>query len=153
MRSLCQRRLVRLLPARWPLYIAEQNGLDDLLPLAERQGFSLLLGGPFNSGILATGATPGAKYNYKPAPTEIVERVKRIDAICERYEVPLAAAAIQFPLGHPNVASIIPGAVNVAEAERNTDYIKLPNSPRALWDELKAQNLLAADVPVPMPAD
>jgi D-threo-aldose 1-dehydrogenase len=139
-----------LLAGRYTLL--EQNGLDDLLPLAERQGFSLLLGGPFNSGILATGATPGAKYNYKPAPTEIVERVKRIDAICIRYEVPLAAAAIQFPLGHPNVASIIPGAVNVAEVERNTDYVKLP-IPRALWDELKAENLLAADAPVPMPTD
>ena len=78
--------------------------------------------------------------------------MKRIDAICVRYEVPLAAAAIQFPLGHPNVASIIPGAVNVAEVERNTDYVKLP-IPRALWDELKAENLLAADAPVPMPAD
>jgi len=132
--------------------LLEQNGLDDLLPLAERQGFSLLLGGPFNSGILATGATPGAKYNYQPAPIEIVERVKRIDAVCKRYEVPLAAAAIQFPLGHPSVASIIPGAVNAAEVERNTDYIKLP-IPRALWDELKAENLLAADAPVPMPAD
>jgi D-threo-aldose 1-dehydrogenase len=105
-----------------------------------------------NSGILATGATPAAKYNYKPAPTEIVGRVTRIDAVCQQYEVPLAAAAIQFPLGHPNVASIIPGAVNVAEVERSTDYIKLP-IPRALWDELKAQNLLAADAPVPMPAD
>ena len=66
--------------------------------------------------------------------------MKRIDAICVRYEVPLAAAAIQFPLGHPNVASIIPGAVNVAEVERNTDYVELP-IPRALWDKLKTKNL------------
>ena len=112
----------------------------------------MLLGGPFKFGYSGNRRDSGAKYNYKPAPTEIVGRVKRIDAVCQQYEVPLAAAAIQFPLGHPNVASIIPGAVNVAEAERNTDYIK-PPIPRALWDELKAQNLLAADAPVPMPAD
>jgi hypothetical protein len=69
-----------LLAGRYTLL--EQNGLDDLLPLAERQGFSLLLGGPFNSGILATGPTPAAKYNYGPAPPEIIDRVKRIDARC-----------------------------------------------------------------------
>ena len=76
---------------------AEQGGLDDLLPLAERQGFSFLLGGPFNSGILATGAVPGAKYNYHEAPPEIMERVRRIEAVCRRHGVPLAAAAIRFP--------------------------------------------------------
>ena len=66
-----------LLAGRYTLL--EQNGLDDLLPLADQQGFSLLVGGPFNSGILATGATPGAKYNYKPAPEAILERVARIE--------------------------------------------------------------------------
>jgi D-threo-aldose 1-dehydrogenase len=110
----------------------------------------LLLGGPFKFGYSGNRRDSGAKYNYKPAPTEIVGRVKRIDAVCQQYEVPRCGD--QFPLGHPNVASIIPGAVNVAEAERNTDYIK-PPIPRALWDELKAQNLLAADAPEPMPAD
>jgi aryl-alcohol dehydrogenase-like predicted oxidoreductase len=79
-----------LLAGRYTLL--EQNGLDDLLPLAEQQGFSLLIGGPFNSGILATGATPGAKYNYKLAPDAILRRVARIDVICQRHDVPLAAA-------------------------------------------------------------
>ena len=138
-----------LLAGRYTLL--EQHGLDDLLPLAERQGFSLLLGGPFNSGILATGPTPAAKYNYKPAPSEIIERVKRIDAVCKRHEVPLAAAAIQFPLGHPRVASIIPGAVTAAEMERNADYMALP-IPQALWSELKAEKLLVAEAPVPVSA-
>jgi len=135
-----------LLAGRYTLL--EQNGLDDLLPLAEQQGFSLLIGGPFNSGILATGATAGAKYNYKPAANAILERVARIDAICQRNHVPLAAAAIQFPLGHPYIASIVPGAVSPSEVERNADYIDLP-IPKPLWDELKAEKLLAADARVP----
>ena len=136
-----------LLAGRYTLL--EQNGLDDLLPLAERRGFSLLLGGPFNSGILATGATPAAKYNYKPAPSEIIERVRRIESVCKRHEVPLAAAAIQFPLGHARVASIIPGAVSAAEVERNAGHMALP-IPQALWSELKAEKLLAAEAPVPV---
>ena len=119
------------------------------MPLAEQQGFSLLVGGPFNSGILATGATPGAKYNYKLAPEAILERVARIDVICRRHNVPLAATAIQFPLGHPCIASILPGAVSPSEVERNADYIDLP-IPQSLWDELKAEKLLAADARVPI---
>jgi D-threo-aldose 1-dehydrogenase len=136
-----------LLAGRYTLL--EQNGLDDLLALAEQQGFSLLVGGPFNSGILATGATPGAKYNYKPAPEAILERVARIDVICQRHHVPLAAAAIQFPLGHPSIAAIVPGAVSPSEVERNADYIDLP-IPQSLWDELKAEKLLAAEARVPI---
>jgi D-threo-aldose 1-dehydrogenase len=135
-----------LLAGRYTLL--EQDGLDDLFPLAEKQNFSLLLGGPFNSGILATGPTPGAKYNYRPAPQAIVERVQQIASVCNHHEVPLAAAAIQFPLGHPNVASIVPGAVSPSEVERNAGYISLP-IPNALWEELKAENLLAADARVP----
>lgn len=136
-----------LLAGRYTLL--EQNGLEDLFPLAERQGFSLLLGGPFNSGILASGARPGAKYNYQPAPAAIIERVARIEAICKRHEVPLAAAAIQFPLGHPRVASIIPGAVTPAEVERNANYINL-SIPKSLWDELKAEKLLPRGALVPV---
>jgi D-threo-aldose 1-dehydrogenase len=135
-----------LLAGRYTLL--EQDGLDDLLPLAEQQGFSLLIGGPFNSGILATWATPGAKYNYKPAPEAILERVARIDVVCQRHRVPLAAAAIQFPLGHPSIASIVPGAVSPSEVERNADYIDLP-IPQSLWDKLMAEKLLAADARVP----
>jgi D-threo-aldose 1-dehydrogenase len=135
-----------LLAGRYTLL--EQGGLDDLLPLAERQGFSFLLGGPFNSGILATGAVPGAKYNYKDAPPEIMERVRRIEAVCARHGVPLAAAAIRFPLGHPQVASIVPGAVRPEEVERNAALIRT-NVPADLWAELKAEGLLRAEAPVP----
>jgi D-threo-aldose 1-dehydrogenase len=136
-----------LLAGRYTLL--EQNGLDDLFPLAEAKQFSLLLGGPFNSGILATGAVPGAKYNYKPATPEIMERVTRIEAICSRYDVALAAAAIQFPLGHPCVASIIPGAVAASEVERNA-ALMAASTPAALWSELKGEGLLADAAPVPI---
>ena len=116
--------------------------------LAERQGFSILLGGPYNSGILATGARPGAKYNYKPAPEPILERVARIEAVCARDGVPIATAAIQFPLGHPSVASVVPGAVHPSEVEQNLAMMRVP-VPTALWGELKAEGLLAAEAPVP----
>jgi D-threo-aldose 1-dehydrogenase len=135
-----------LLAGRYTLL--EQNGLDDLLPLAERQGFSILLGGPYNSGILATGARPGAKYNYKPAPEPILERVARIEAVCAGHAVPIAAASIQFPLGHPSVASIVPGAVHPSEVEQNLAMMRVP-VPASLWHELKAEGLLALEAPVP----
>lgn len=135
-----------LLAGRYTLL--EQDGLADLFPLAEKKGFSFLLGGPFNSGILAIGARPGATYNYVPAPPEIMDRVARIEAVCGRHDVPIAAAAIQFPLGHPRVASIIPGAVRPDEVTRNAELIQR-QIPAALWDELRAEGLLAEDAPVP----
>lgn len=135
-----------LLAGRYTLL--EQGGLDDLLPLAEQKNISFLLGGPFNSGILATGPVPGAKYNYKPAPPEIMERVRRIEAVCRRHDVPLAAAAIQFPLGHARVASIVPGAIRPQEVEANQRLMTHP-IPADLWSELKREGLLAEAAPVP----
>jgi D-threo-aldose 1-dehydrogenase len=135
-----------LLAGRYTLL--EQDGLDDLLPLAEKKDFSIMLGGPFNSGILAVGARPGAHYNYKPAPPEIMERVSRIEAVCKRHSVPLAAAAIQFPLGHPRVASIIPGMVKPEEVARNAELMR-HKIPSELWDALKEKGLLKPSAPVP----
>jgi D-threo-aldose 1-dehydrogenase len=135
-----------LLAGRYTLL--EQNGLDDLLPLAVEKGFSILLGGPYNSGILATGAAPGAKYNYKAAPPDVMERVARIEKVCSRHSVPIAAAAIQFPLGHPSVASIVPGAVRPEEVTRNTALIT-QSIPAALWDDLKNEGLLDKAAPAP----
>lgn len=135
-----------LLAGRYTLL--EQHGLDDLLPLAEDKGFSILLGGPYNSGILATGAISGARYNYKPAPPEIMERVARIEGVCDRYGVPIAAAAIQFPLAHPRVASIVPGAVRPEEVDRNAAMLRFP-VPRDLWGALRAEGLLAEAAPIP----
>jgi D-threo-aldose 1-dehydrogenase len=135
-----------LLAGRYTLL--EQNGLDDLLPLAVRKGFSILLGGPYNSGILATGAVAGARYNYKPAPPDVMERVARIEKVCARYSVPIAAAAIQFPLGHPSVASIVPGAVRPEEVIRNAALMATA-VPAALWRDLKDEGLLDKAAPVP----
>lgn len=128
--------------------LLEQDGLGELFPLAERKNFSFFLGGPYNSGILATGAVPGAKYNYKPAPPDVMDRVARIEAVCKRHGVPLAAAAIQFPLGHERVATIIPGGVNPEEVAANAKLMST-SIPAALWEELKAENLLAREAPVP----
>lgn len=137
---------VFLLAGRYTLL--EQGGLDDLLPLARAKGFSILLGGPYNSGILATGAVPGARYDYKPAPPEILERVRRIEAVCARHAVPLKAAAIRFPLGLDRVAAIVPGAVRPEEVQENRRLITHP-IPRAFWEELVAEGLLAESCPLP----
>lgn len=134
-----------LLAGRYTLL--EQNGLDDLFPLANDQQFSIILGGPFNSGILATGARPGAMYNYKPAPPDILARVAQIEAVCARHDVPLAAAALQFPLGHPRVASIIPGAARPEEASANA-ALMARKIPAALWADLKSEGLMIASAPV-----
>jgi D-threo-aldose 1-dehydrogenase len=137
---------VFLLAGRYTLL--EQGGLDDLLPLAARKGFSFLLGGPYNSGILATGAVPGARYDYKPAPPAILERVRRLEAVCARHAVPLKAAAIQFPLGLDRVAAIVPGAVRPEEVLENRRLITRA-IPRAFWEELRAEGLIAAGCPLP----
>lgn len=135
-----------LLAGRYTLL--EQDALDEFLPLCQERNVGIMLGGPYNSGILATGAIPGAKYNYKDAPPAILERVGRIQAVCQRHAVPLAAAAIQFPLTHPCVASMIPGAVTPYEVQRNADLMALP-IPADLWAELKHEGLLREDAPVP----
>ncbi len=135
-----------LLAGRYTLL--EQGALDELLPWCERANVSLFIGGPYNSGILATGAVPGAKYNYQDAPREIMDRVARIEAVCERHGVPLKAAALQFPLGHERVASIIPGARSAAEIEENVRIFTTP-IPADLWAELKHEGLLREDAPTP----
>lgn len=135
-----------LLAGRYTLL--EQGALDELLPWCERANVSLFIGGPYNSGILATGAVPGAKYNYADAPPEIMDRVARIEAVCGRHGVPLKAAALQFPLGHDRVASIIPGARSAAEIEENVKTFTAP-IPADLWAELKHEGLLREDAPTP----
>ena len=106
-----------LLAGRYTLL--EQGALEDFLPLCIARGMGIMLGGPYNSGILATGAVKGAKYNYQDAPPDIMERVGKIEAVCNRHNVPIAAAALQFPLGHEAVKTTIPGAISAQEVERN----------------------------------
>ena len=107
-----------------------------------------MLGGIFNSGILATGAIPGARYNYEPAPPEILERVARIEAVCRRHRVPLPRAALHFALGHPAVSTLVLGAVKPMEIARNLAALAQP-VPAALWSELKAAALLDPEAPTP----
>ena len=135
-----------LLAMRYTLL--EQETLATELPRCAERGVGIVIGGVFNSGILATGAVPGAKYNYVDAPPEVMDRVRRIEAVCRRHDVPLAAAALQFPLGHPSVASVIPGALNPGHVERNVAQFRMAIPPD-LWAELKAEKLLHADAPTP----
>jgi D-threo-aldose 1-dehydrogenase len=137
---------VMLLAGRYSLL--EQPALEGFLPLAARQGMGVMLGGVFNSGILATGAVPGAKYDYQDAPAEILARVAQIERVCAAHGVALPTAALHFALGHPAVASVLLGAVTAQEVERNLASLQSP-VPAALWSDLKAERLLAADAPVP----
>ncbi|MCW5748018.1 MAG: aldo/keto reductase, partial [Alphaproteobacteria bacterium] len=113
-----------------------------------KRGASVILGGPFNSGILAGDVKPGAPYDYAAAPPAIIERAQRIEAVCRRHGVPLAAAALRFPLAHPVLCSIIPGALSVAEVEQNVSHLSRP-IPRDLWAELVHEKLLDPAAPVP----
>lgn len=135
-----------LLAGRYSLL--EQPALAEFLPLALEKKIGVMLGGVFNSGILATGPIAGARYNYRIAPPEIVARVERIEKVCRAHGIALADAALRFPLGHPAVSSIVLGAVRPEEVQRNLASldVKIPN---ALWQALKAEQLLAHDVPVP----
>ncbi|WP_404713702.1 aldo/keto reductase [Sphingomonas sp. MMS24-J13] len=134
-----------LLAGRYTLL--DQESLDRLLPLCEERGISLVIGGPYNSGILATGAVAGAVYNYRPATPSILEKVSRIEAVCRRHKVSLQAAALQFPLLHPLVASVIPGARSATEVENNLALVREP-IPADFWTDLKSERLLDERAPV-----
>lgn len=135
-----------LLAGRYTLL--EQKALDSFLPLCEERGIGIVLGGPYNSGILATGARPGATYNYSKAPKDILERVRRIEAICKRHKVKLPEAALRFPLAHPSVVSVIPGGVTPQQVKLNVKTLAA-KIPKALWHELKAEGLMDQRAPVP----
>jgi D-threo-aldose 1-dehydrogenase len=135
-----------LLAGRYTLL--EQAPLDALFPACAAAGTAIVIGGPFNSGILATGAKAGATFNYEAAPPGIIARVAAIEAICAAHGVPLPAAALQFPLAHPLVASVIPGLDSPQRVEQALALYRHP-IPVALWEELKAKNLLRRDAPTP----
>jgi D-threo-aldose 1-dehydrogenase len=135
-----------LLAGRYTLL--DQIGLRELLPRCVERGISIIGGGPYNSGILAIGAKPGATYNYLPATPEMLDKTARIEAICDRHAVPLRAAALQFPLGHPAVVAVIPGAASVEEAGDNDRMLRWP-IPAALWADLRAEGLIDPAAPLP----
>lgn len=133
---------VFLLAGRYTLL--EQAPIEQLLPKCLRLGISVVIGAPFNTGILAGRDS----WNYRPAPPEIVARVNAIRTVCDSHNVPLIAAALQFPLSHPAVAAILPGPRNVEEFETNARLLRYPISP-ALWADLRTAGLLHPDAPVP----
>ncbi|ASR10035.1 hypothetical protein CHY08_23370 (plasmid) [Rhizobium leguminosarum bv. viciae] len=128
--------------------LLEQEPLATLFPACERKGTKIVIGGPYNSGILVTGPVKDATFNTKIAPPAVLERVARLHAVCEKHNVPLPAAALQFPLGHKQVVSVIPGARSVAELEQNLEFMRWP-IPTALWSELREENLIDPAAPLP----
>jgi D-threo-aldose 1-dehydrogenase len=135
-----------LLAGRYTLL--EQGALDEFLPYCATRGMSVVIGGPYNSGILAGEVKDGAPYDYAAAPPDIVAKARRIEAVCSRHGVPLPVAALQFPLAHPVVCSVIPGALSRAEVEQNIAHLRRP-VPAALWEDLRVEGLLHAAAPVP----
>ena len=135
-----------LLAGRYTLI--DQSALAELLPACERRGASIILGGPYNSGILARGAVEGATFNYRPAEPAVLERVRAVSAVCARFGVPLQAAALQFPLGHHAIATVLPGARSPAEVEANLRFATHP-IPHGFWQALRDARLLATEVPLP----
>ncbi|MFD3993010.1 aldo/keto reductase [Streptomyces sp. NPDC058583] len=134
-----------LLAGRYTLL--DQRGLTELLPLATGRGVDVVIGGAFNSGLLAD-PRPGATYDYTAAPPDLLSRALDLKAVCERHGVPLRAAALRFPLGHPAVASVLVGTRSAAEARDAAAMLGHP-VPDALWAELKERGLLPAHVPTP----
>lgn len=135
-----------LLAGRYTLL--DTSALDALLPLAQQRGIGVMLGGVFNSGVLATGAVAGAKYDYADAPAEVLARTARLQAHCRAHGVPLPVAAMQFAAAHPAVSSVVLGAVSPAEVRRHLDGWQ-QTVPPALWAALKADGLLPAHAPTP----
>ncbi len=135
-----------LLAGRYTLL--EQESLDKFLPLCEERNAAVVVGGGFNSGILATGAVEGAKYNYAPAPADIMDKVSKIEAVCRDHGVPLPAAALQFVVAHPAVPSFCAGTRTVEQLRKNLEWFSHP-IPADFWAELKHKGLLREDAPVP----
>ncbi len=136
-----------LLAGRYTL-LDHDSALPELLPVCLEKNIALIIGGVYNSGILAH-PRPGATFNYYPAEPHWVERAQRLQAICDRHQVPLMAAAIQFPLGHPAVATVLTGVRSVAELDENLEMFRW-EIPADLWRELRAEGLLHPDAPTPV---
>jgi D-threo-aldose 1-dehydrogenase len=137
-----------LLAGRYTLL--EQPALPELLPLCEQRHVSIICAGPFNSGILAAGSRAGAAahYNYAPPPADVLERVASLERACTDFDVPLQAAALQFPLAHRSVASVVAGCASGAEARNCAAMIAHPIPPE-FWRALRERGLVDARAPLP----
>jgi D-threo-aldose 1-dehydrogenase len=136
---------VAMMAGRYSLLI--QTGLAEFLPLAQEKKMGVMLAGVFNSGILATGAVQGAKFEYGPAPEVIMERVRKIEAICATHDTSIRRAALQFAMSHPAVVSVVLGGVKPEEVQANVADAS-GQVPAALWSDLKSEGLLDATAPV-----
>ena len=135
-----------LLAGRYTLL--DQSGLSEFLPLCQQKNISVILGGPYNSGILASDLSGDATYFYAETPPEVLDRARRIKSACDRHAVPLKAAALQFGLAHPAVAATIPGARSTAEVEENVAMVH-HQIPDGLWDDLRRERLIPEEAPTP----
>jgi len=131
-----------------PYTLLDQGVLDDEFPACVERGVNFVIGAVFASGILVTGPVEGAKYGYFPAEPEILEKTRKIEAVCQRHDVPMPAAALQFPLGHPQVSAIIPGAMAPFHIDSTLELYSKP-IPADLWAELKAEGLMHPEAPTP----
>ncbi len=136
-----------LLAGRYTLL--EQEPIHEYLPLCLEKGISVFLGGVYNTGILATGSIPEARYQYRPAPPEMMEKTRRIEAICARHGVALKAAALQFPLAHPAVRSLVIGMVSPTEIDQNLAALHAP-IPADFWVALREEGLIDPAAPTPI---
>ena len=134
-----------LVAGRYTLF--DQVAMDELLPLCEQRTVSVVVGGVFNSGILVD-PSPGARYNYVPATGADLARAQRIKSVCDRYNVPLPAAALQFPFAHPRVCTVLLGIRSIEELTKNLTWLDV-SIPADLWMDLKAEGLLREDAPTP----
>ena len=139
---------VVLLAGRYTLL--EQGAAARFLPACAERAISVVIGGAYNSGILATGTRSGETplYNYAPAPASVLERVRRLESICDQFDVPLAAAALQFPLAHPTVVSVIPGLGSVAKVAETIELYRT-EIPPGFWARLREAALLDPNAPLP----
>lgn len=135
--------------------LLEQGALTELLPVCERLGIGVVVGGAYNTGILANAdadrsdLASGATYNHEPVPTHVMTRVRRLASVCHRYDVPLKAAAAQFPFAHRAVSSVLMGVRSPAELDENLAMLSMP-LPADLWAELRSEGLIPAEAPVPV---
>ncbi|MGY5130367.1 aldo/keto reductase [Streptomyces nigrescens] len=137
---------VVLCAGRWTLL--ERTAVDDLLPVCARRGTSVVVGGIYNSGLLAD-PSPGAPYNYAPAPVPLLDRARQLGAVCAEFDVPLKAAALRFPFGHRAVAAAVVGAATPEEMAENARLLTR-HIPDELWHTLVARGLLDPDLPLPL---
>jgi len=135
-----------LLANRYSL-LDHADSLTELLPRCTERGIAVLAAGLMNSGVLIAPG-PGARFDYRPAPEAMIEKVHRVAAICDRHGVPVAAAAVQFPLAHPAVAGILAGVRTPSHFDDYPDGLRR-SIPADLWAELRLEGLIAPEAPVP----